>query len=181
MYHCCRGDNLPSWEIFQKLSTYSSLEAGKRDPSFYIQICKAGLEVASSSSLKSWKKGWLSGCLQGEDNSACNFLSQSINSHCGGRRRKIGTLYMHFDVPRWDTILKAEFFQAASASFGPQLLLLFSHFAVPLWGLGHSSLGSSVFRPKAHSPFRHCTPRGFWTFSLPFSVDVCVCVDLEEE
>lgn len=99
MYRCW-GDNLPSWEIFQKLSTYSSPEAAEGILALSMQICKARLEVASSSSLLNpWKKAWLSGCLQGEDSSACDFLSQSINSHCGGRR-EIGTFYMHFDVPQ---------------------------------------------------------------------------------
>lgn len=50
-----------------------------------------------------------SGSLQGEDNFACNFMSQSINSHCGGRR-KVYEFYVHFDVLQWDGILKIEGF-----------------------------------------------------------------------
>lgn len=139
-----------------------------------MQICKAGLEVASGFSLlRLWEKAWLCGCLQGEDNSACNFLSQSINSHCGGRRKKLG-LYMHFDVPRWDTILKAEFFQATSASFGPQLLLLFSHFAVPLWSLGQQSwiLGLGT---QGTFLFQTLDPKWILDFFFVF-LSGCVCV-----
>lgn len=50
-----------------------------------------------------------SGSLQGEDNFACNFMSQSINSHCGGRRQ-VWAFYMHFYVLQWDAILKVEVF-----------------------------------------------------------------------
>ena len=50
-----------------------------------------------------------SGSLQGEDNFACNFMSQSINSHCGGRR-KVWALYMRLTEAHQNTILQVEVF-----------------------------------------------------------------------
>lgn len=83
----------------------------KRDPSFDVQICKGWLEVASSSSLlKPWKNAWLFSQPAGrKDNFACNSMSQSINSHCGGRR-KVCAFCMHFDVLQWGAIVKVEVF-----------------------------------------------------------------------
>lgn len=78
---------------------------------------------------------------------------------------------MHFDVPQWDIILKGEFFQATSASFGPQLLLLFSHFAAALWGF--LSLGT-----QDTFLFQILDPE--WNLDFVF-LSECVCVDLEEE
>lgn len=86
---------------------------------------------------------------------------------------------MHFDVPQWDTILKAEFFQATCASFGPQLLLLFSHFAVPLWGLGEQSwiLGLGT---RGMFPFQKLDTEWILDFLFAF-LSGCVFVYLEEE
>lgn len=82
---------------------------------------------------------------------------------------------MHFDVPQWDTILKAEFFQAASASFGSQLL--FSHFAAPLWDFLN-------LETQGTFPFQTLDPEWILDFFFAF-LSGCVCVrlceDLEEE